>query len=275
MLTERLQRLISSAFAQEVRLRTTSASEILVQVPFHFPDGDGFLVYIRQLADGSYELTDKANTLLHLSYHVDTDRLGEGARAAIFEGIRSRHGVQERQGELVARSPTEELLGSAVFNFVHALIQVADLRFLEREIVRSTFRDDFERLVLERFSDRAIKDYTDPVHDADGKYPVDFLLNGVTRPVAVFGVLSETAALKALVTAQQFISHGTRVRFVAVEEAQESLTRRTVAWLSDTFDKQFSSLHGNEEAISRYLEEEWQTARQLSTIPLLDGTAGN
>lgn len=273
MLTERIQRLIDSAFAQEVRLRATSDCEVLVQVPFHFPDGDGFLVYIRELADGSYELTDKANTLLHLSYHGDTDRLREGARAAIFDAIRSRHGVQERQGELVARSRTEDLLGSAVFNFVHALVQVADLRFLEREVVRSTFREDFEQLVLERFSDRAIKNYTDPVHDADGKYPVDFLLNGVRRPIAVFGVLSEAAALKALVTAQQFISWRAPMRFVAVEEAQEGLTRRTVAWLSDTFDKQFSSLHGNEEAISRYLEEEWETARQLSTIPLLGGRA--
>jgi hypothetical protein len=263
MLADRLTPSISAALAQDVSLRNLGEREAQVKVPFYLPDGDGLAIYVRQVGD-TFEITDKAYTLQNLSYHVDIDRLEDGPRAALFEKIRARHAVEDREGELVTTAASTSDVGRAVFNFVHALLQVADLRFLEREIVRSTFRHDFEHLVSEHFP-AAVKDYTDPEHDRDGKYPVDFLLNGVARPIAVFGVQTEAAALKAVVTAEKFLSWERPMRFVAVEEDQEkALSRRTVAWLSDTFDKQFSSLASNRREIAEYLDEELRVSRLLS-----------
>jgi hypothetical protein len=255
--------LISSALAQEVQLHARGDGEAQVEVPFYFPDGDGLVVYIRQMPDGRYEVTDKAHTLLHLSYHLDIGRLRDGTRANVLEQIRLRHGLDDREGELVRPAVTRAEIGHAVFNFVQALLQVSDIRMLERDIVRSTFREDLEQLILERFP-TAQQDYTDAEHDPDGRYPIDYVLNGVKRPVAVFGVAGEESALKALVIAEKWQSWRRPLRLVAVEDEQQKLGRTTVAWLSDNFDKQFSTLHGNEEGVVAYLEAELEDARRLS-----------
>jgi len=161
---------------------------------------------------------------------------------------------------LVREAVAEEHIGESVFEFVQALLQVSDLRLLEKEIVRSTFREDLREVIVSHFP-AAIASYFDPGKDPDARYPIDFLLNGNSRPVAVFGIPSDESALAALVTTKQFREWGRSLRLVAIESDQEALTRRNVAWLSDTFDKQFSTLQGNETAILSYLDDELATAR--------------
>lgn len=79
----------------------------------------------------------------------------------------------------------------------------------------------------------------------------------------MFGVPHDEAALRAVVTARQWRDWGHQMRFIAVAQEQESLQRRHVAWLSDTFDKQFSALRGNEDALLGYLVAEHAIALQL------------
>jgi hypothetical protein len=260
MSTESLEANISAVLAGEVRVRPQGHGEVQVQVPFFFPHGDGFVVYVRDIGDGRFEVTDKAHTLQHMSYHVDTDKLRSGTRGGLLEQIRRRHSVEDRAGELVREAIGAANIGESVFAFVQALIQVSDLRLLDREIVRSTFREDLAEVIQARFPD-AIVGYFDPTRDPEGHYPIDFLLNGASRPVAVFGITSDESALAALVTAKQYAEWHRPLKLVAVESDQEQLTRRNVAWLSDTFDKQFSTLQGNEQAIAEYLEDERAMAR--------------
>lgn len=265
MAIDELESDISAALAREVRVHARRDGEVQVEVPFYFSDGDGFVVYVRDVGDGHLEVTDKAHTIQHMSYHVDTDKLRTGTRGGQFEQIRQRHRVEDRGGELVRTVLSDEGIGESVFAFVQALLQVSDLRLLEKEIVRSTFREDLRETIAGHFPG-VIAGYFDAAKDPDARYPIDFLLNGVSRPVAVFGIPSDEAALVALVTAKQFREWGRRLRLVAVESDQKDLTRRNVAWLSDTFDKQFSTLHGNESAIFGYLEDELAMARLRDSV---------
>lgn len=264
MLVDDLKPAIDAALAAEVQLHPRGDREAQLQVPFYFADGDGYVIYLRQVGD-AYELTDKAHTLQHLAYHLDISKLRDGTRAALLEQIQRRHGVEDRGGELVRNVPGRDDLGDAVFAFVQALGQISDLRMLEREIVRSTFREDLEITIRNSFAD-AHTDYTDAQHDPDEKYPIDWLLNGVSRPLAIFGLPSDEMALRAVVTARQFRDWGRPMRFIAVAEEQEKLARRTVAWVSDTFDKQFSTLKGNEELITEYLRAERVLAERLDRV---------
>jgi len=260
MASERLEADIASALAREVRVHPRRDGELQIEVPFFFPDGDGFVVYVRGVGGGQFEVTDKAHTIQHMSYHVDTTKLRTGTRGGLLEQIRQRHLVEDRAGELVRTAVSEDDIAVSVYAFVQALLQVSDLRLLDREIVRSTFREDLQETILSRFP-QAISNYFDPKHDPEAKYPIDFLLNGTSRPIAVFGIISDEAGLAALVTAKQYTEWQRPLRLVAVENDQEQLTRRHVAWLSDTFDKQFSALQGNQAAIVDYLEDELETAR--------------
>jgi CheY-like chemotaxis protein len=77
-------------------------------------------------------------------------------------------------------------------------------------------------------------------------------------------VNSDERALEAVVIARQLRSWGHRMHFVAVEEAQERLTRKHVVWLSATLDKQFPTLDGSEEQIVNHLAEQHQISLQLA-----------
>ncbi len=254
---------IDSALSAEVTLRPVRDGQVQVFVPFEFPDGDGLVVHVRDTGEGRLEVTDVAHTLLHLSYHTDLKRFGEGQRASLLEKIRLRHGVEDRDGEFVLPS-TPASLGVDIFRFSQALLEISDLRILDREIVRSTFKEDFARLLTEHFPD-AERNYIDHEHDPKAVYPVPFVLNGTPRPIAVFEVNSDARALEAVVIARQLLEWGHRMHFVAVEEDQEGLTRQHVAWLSTTLDKQFPSLLGSEDDVVAYLRREWELSQRLGS----------
>jgi hypothetical protein len=258
-----IQPAIESALSERVELRPVSDHEVQVLVPFYFHDGDGLVIHVQVIGDRWY-LTDKANTLLNLSYHSDVARLRDGTRARLLGEIKLRHEVEEHDGEL-RRATSRDDLGRSVFSFVQALLEIADLRNLDRDVVRSTFHEDVEALLCEHFP--AIeRGYVDPEHDAAGNYPIPFVLNGTSRPVAVFDIGTDVAAATAVVVARQHKAWHAGIVLVAVEENQEDLGRKRVAWLSDAFDKQFPSLLGSEDDVVAYLRREWDLSRRISTL---------
>lgn len=256
-----LERGFSAAVGAQVRMEPLGAREARIFVPFEFPDGDRLVIRVRQQADDRYELTDMGHTFMHLSYEMDVDALDSGNRKTLFEAIAERTGIEERVGELVLPT-TAEVVAGDLFQFVQALLQVSDLRFLSRERVRSTFTDDLHDVLERQFAERAHFDYADKRHDPERRYPVDCLLNGVPRPVAVFGVGSDVQGREATITLLQFQKWGQELFAVGVYEEMESMSSRVVARLSDVIDKQFSSLAGNEDAIGAYIQRELERQRR-------------
>ena len=260
-----LKNSIDAALADEVELREVDQGLTQVYVPFEFPDGDGLVLYVRHISPNSLQLTDRGHTLMHMAYHTDVARLAEGQRASLLEQIRLRHDVDEHDGEFVMPSSLETV-GSDVFRFSQALLEIADLRNLDREVVRSTFREDFTSLLTDRFP-QAIRNFVDREHDERGDYPVPFVLNNTARPIGVFDINSDERALEAVVIANKMREWGHKMHVVAVEEDQETLTRKHVAWLSAALDKQFPALQGRESAIVDYLTEQHALSRRLGPAP--------
>ena len=195
MILNHLKPAIDSALSEEVELRAISEREAQVYVPFYFPDGDGLVVHVGS-ANRQLEVTDNAHTLLHLSYHTDVDRLKDGTRASLFERIRSRHGSRIAMASS-SPSPIRSASARPCFLFVQALLEISDLRNLDREIVRSTFREDVERLLTAEFP-KIVRQYADPRHDPQAEYPIPYLLNGTSRPPTVFDVGTDDGALRAV-----------------------------------------------------------------------------
>lgn len=170
--------------------------------------------------------------------------------------------MEERDGELVIASRQDDL-PTAFFSFVQALIEVSELRNLDHERVRSTFRDDVKHLLTEAFAEDLETDWVDRDRDDDGLYPIPYMLNGTERPIAIFDVATEENASSALVVAKQHLAWERRLHLVAIERDQTRLPRRHVAWLSDAFDKQFATIASRETAIVDYLREQHDLFKRL------------
>lgn len=220
------------------------------------------MVFLREVGNDEVEFTDHAHTLMHIGYHTDVDRFYTGTRAQVFDRVRMRHGIEDRDGELVARRHVDES-PEALFGFVQGLLEITDIRHLDKEIVRSAFADDLKDLLVSAFEE-IIVDYVDRDNDAQGRFPIPYVLNGTPRPIAIYGIATDDAAASAFAIASQHARwEATHFHLVAVERDQEELSRQRVAWISNLFDKQFATLASNEDVIVTYLRDQHALFKRL------------
>lgn len=225
-----------------------------VFTPFHFDDGDHFVVILKREGDGWY-LTDEAHTFMHLSYQFEERDLQSGTRQKIIATVLSRFGVEDRDGEL-RLAVSGNRYGDALFSFVQAVHKISDVSCLSREVVRSTFLQDFREVVADSVTnDRLSFDWTFEDRDPQGIYSVDCRVNGLPRPLFIYALPSDARARDATIALLQFEKWALPFRSVAIFEDQEQINRKVLARFSDVCGKQFSNLVGNRDRIQRYLAD--------------------
>ena len=225
-----------------------------VFTPFHFDDGDHFVVILKREGDGWY-LTDEAHTFMHLSYQFEERDLQSGTRQKIIATVLSRFGVEDRDGEL-RLAVSGNRYGDALFSFVQAVHKISDVSYLSREVVRSTFLQDFREVVADSVTnDRLSFDWTFEDRDPQGIYSVDCRVNGLPRPLFIYALPSDARARDATIALLQFEKWALPFRSVAIFEDQEQINRKVLARFSDVCGKQFSNLVGNRDRIQRYLAD--------------------
>ena len=243
----------SEKVSAKVRLVAEGVGRYRVFTPFRFSDGDHLAIVLRQTGT-RWVLSDEAHTYMHLTYSMDEQDLRRGARQQIISDALSVFGVEDKDGELVLGVPDEQY-GDALFSFVQALLRIADVSYLSRERIRSTFLNDFKSLIAERVpEERRRFDWHDPQRDPQGSYTVDCRINGVPRPLFVHALPNDDRTRDATIALHQFERWGIGFRSLAIFEDQESIGRKVLARLSDVCEKQFSNLAANRDRIERFID---------------------
>ena len=98
-------------------------------------------------------------------------------------------------------------------------------------------------------------EWHDQLHDPEGKYPIDCLINGMPRPVLVQALPNDDKTRDATITFLQYEKWGVSFRSLAIFEDQEEISRKVLARFSDVCEKQFSSLGANKDRIKRFIQE--------------------
>ena len=138
-------------------------------------------------------------------------------------------------------------------NFAQALLKVSDVRFLNRERVRSTFLEDFRELMASVASTRCTFDWKNTHLDPEGKYLVDCRIEASKMPLFVYALQSDDKVRDSTIAMQQFELWQLPHRSVGIFEDQESVNRKVLARFSDVCDKQFSSL-GTRDRITTFIQ---------------------
>ena len=137
-----------------------------------------------------------------------------------------------------------------------SLLKITDVTFLSRERAKSTFMADFRQLLEEAVPEgRRDFDWNDPQHDPQRKYMVDCRINGMARPLFVYGLLNDDRTRDSMISMLQFERWGVSYRSLAIFEDQEAINRKVLARFSDVCEKQFSSIETNRERIAKYVQE--------------------
>ena len=239
---------------EQVKLSQEGLDRYRVFTPFLFEDGDHLSIVLKKELS-HWVLSDEGHTYMHLTYDIDEKDLQKGSRQKIISNALSAFNVQERDGELRI-SIDQDHYGDSLYSFAQALLKIADVSFLSRERVRSTFLEDFTSLIAEKVpEDRRKFNWHDSSRDQQGLYNVDCRINGMDSPLFVFALPNDDKTRDATISMRQFENWGLRFHSMAVFEDQEAINRKVLARFSDICDKQFSSLGANKDRIERYLKE--------------------
>jgi hypothetical protein len=236
----------------EIRLLPEGLSRYIVTHPFTFDDGDHYIVVLKNVG-GEWQLSDEGHTIMHLSYE-DID-LGRGGYREIVNNTVSAFGLVNREGELTLPIP-ELRFGDALFSFIQALVKISDVKYLERERVRSLFMEEFKGFLTELIPEARRKfDYYHLQRDPRHVYPIDCRVETRNKPLFIFGVTSDGKCQTATNIIYWWERQGEVFNITAIHENQEEISRPILARFTDVCGRQFSNLPTNRDRIKTFIEE--------------------
>ena len=98
-------------------------------------------------------------------------------------------------------------------------------------------------------------DWRDFDHDAVGNYTVDCRINGMSSPLFVYALSSNTKARDATIALHKFREWGLEFEPVGVFENKDAIAQKVLARFGDVCATQFSSFPNDRGSIERYLTE--------------------
>ena len=252
-----IQDTFSATVAKSIELYPEGVDRYQIFTPFHFDDGDHFVIALRKNGSGQWIISDEGHTYMHMSYDTDLATLKQGQRNEIIENTLDKYGIEEKDGQIFVRIDGVANAGNIFYNFIQCLISITDVSYLKRERVVSTFIEDFKEFMRETVSsDRIQFDYRDKSHDSDGKYLVDCHINSMTRPLHVYGVGNNDKCRDTTIGILNFRQWDTPFTSLGIFDNQENINRKALARFTDVCDRQFSSLSTNQDLIRAYLQDQ-------------------
>lgn len=245
-----IERDFQRAISRSVRLHAEGLDRYRVFTPFLLDDGDHLVIVLKREKE-RWLLTDEGHTFMHLTYDIDEKDLGRGTRQTIIVNTLAGFSVRDEEGELKLDVEGDRY-GDALYSFAQALLKVSDVRFLNRERVRSTFLEDFRELMSSIAPDRVMFDWRDQRLDPEGKYQVDCRIDA-RKPVFVYALQNDDKVRDATISLLQFERWQLRYASVGIFEDQESINRKVLARFSDACEKQFSSLASTKDRIQSFI----------------------
>jgi hypothetical protein len=242
---------LRESFCREIRLHEDGPGRYRVFTPFQFADGDHPTILLQVERDRLF-LTDEGRTFLRLAYDIDERELRRGNRQKIIADTLAFFNVEERDGELIRW--IEGAPGDALRDFAQAMLKVSDVSFLNRELVYSTFVQDFREVVAHSsWGERATFGWHHSKHDPKGKYPVDCVINGLKRPIFIYALTSDDSVRDAHISLLEFERWNLDFHSIGLFEDSARISRRVYDRFADVCEKTYSSLEPNRERFLGYI----------------------
>ena len=207
-------------------------------IPILHEDGDMVDIYLTDSprGEGYIRICDFGMTLMRLSYsyEINTD-----ARHRIFDSILINNGIQNDYGNLHLDTPLETLYES-VLQFSGCVQKVCNMRYWNREVIRSAFYEDLANCINTDFAAFEPKADQYPIPD----YPsgVDWSLKHNNRDFYVFGIRGNDKAKNVAISLLEFQKAQLPFISLVVHEDIEELGRRERLYITRNADTQYPVL---------------------------------
>lgn len=195
-----VQQLLRRRLGQGLDYYERRTGEYQLIIPIRHEDGDMIDIYLRDSPqdDDYIRICDFGMTLMRLSYTLDVNT---PARQRIFDSILMNNGVANNDGNLYLDTPVT-LLYESILQFAGCAQKVCNMRYWNRESVRSAFYDDLEDYIMTELTRFSPVPNLSPLPD----YPisVDWSLTHNSRDFYLFGVRGNDKAMNVAVSLLEY-----------------------------------------------------------------------
>lgn len=256
METSAIEKKVQEGIKSKVKLYPDGKNRYKVFTPFVYDDGDHLGIVLKKDTNG-WVLSDEGATYMRLTLEIDEEKLFDpnGNRNRILVNTLSSYKIFDRNGELVTPVYKDDY-GAALYRLAQGLIKVSDIDYLSREIVSSTFLDDFKELISESVSENRYDfNWYDSDLDIQKVYSVDCRINSMAKPLFVYALNNDAKVLKSALGIVKFRQWNVSFMPIGIFENRKSIANKTVNMFLDVCDRSYSSMEDNEEKIKEDLRE--------------------
>lgn len=239
---ETLQEHIVKQLSSDVQLFQRGEELFAIPLPFSYPDGDRYSIYIEKIGSGNIRISDKASTLMRLSYDTpNVENYFKGSKGQIMQQILIEHGVKEDEGNFHIDLGIEDL-SRGIFKLAQALIQIYDLSYLDRYSIEATFDKELKTILHEiaadKFQSQLKENYKVPNLEDAKNYKIDYALQkNEESSVYLFGIPTVHRATTATVTLQHLSLLNLKKPTLLIFENKEELPESSVSKLMTAHDR--------------------------------------
>ena len=130
MAIETLEHELRRSISEKIRLVAEGAGRYRVSTPFVREDGDRLVIVLKN-EGARWMLSDEGHTCMHLADHIDARNYQRGARRTLVSSTLARFRIENPSGELALDVP-DGRLGDALYAFVHGLLTISAIAYLDR-----------------------------------------------------------------------------------------------------------------------------------------------
>ena len=280
-----LEHILQAQTSKSVHLESDDEGRMYIVPPFAFGDGDEPVIAPRKNGSG-WMFSDEGSTMMRLSCRLsDSERQDPECQRKI-DGAMAIGGVRVQDGELY-RLVEDSNYSEALFDFLHALLRIDELGYPNRRqsatelgygrsvsasmahsgdsrygnsrsgmSVRD-FRKAFTNLIMEVLPEERISfGWNDPSWDWNGEYTVDCRVNGMSSPLFLHALGTNTHARDATITIYRFQEQDVWGRHIAIFRDANRLTKRVRAKLDTVCETRFDSFLEERLRIKEFLLDE-------------------
>lgn len=142
-----LLRELTNMFSGSIDCAENVDGNFVLSTPFLYPDRDHIQLYIRQLPNHSFLVSDAGRTMMKLDTYGFELRRSPRRRAMIFQ-ITNSMGVRYDNGRFFVIAE-ENQLGEKIWGLLMSVHKASDLVFTVTGYTTTTFADEFEGFVSE------------------------------------------------------------------------------------------------------------------------------
>jgi hypothetical protein len=225
---------ITAQFNGKIRIEEKRPGIMQLYVPIFHEDGDMIDLFLNVKEQ---KLLDYGQTLMRLSYTYDIDTEN---KEAILQKILTENQVNDQEGNLWITTKPETVF-TDVMHMTSVLSKVGSMRYFKREVIESLFYEILDEFITAELQEFMPIRRVYPIPERDD-IEADYQFSPNGHPVYLFGVKDANKAKLATITCLELQRAKINFRGWVVNEDFEKLPKKDRSRLTNTCDKQFTSL---------------------------------